>query len=162
MIIRSATLSDHDSIWRIIESAIKTRESLVFAPDSSKEKMLAFWCGPKKHVYVVTVDDQVVGTYFLCDNQPDMGSHVANGGYIVLPSAGGQGIGYAMGQHSIGEAQRLGYKSMQFNIVFKSNEHAVRLWQKLGFKIVGELPEVVDLPNKGLTNAYVMWRRVVS
>ncbi len=158
--IRKATAADQDAIWEITRQVIATCESLVFAPDSSREKMLAFWCDPKKHVYVAIIEDQVLGTFFLCDNQPDMGAHVANGGYMTLPSAGGQGIGYKMGEYSIAEAKRLGYKSMQFNIVFKSNEHAVRLWQKLGFEIVGELPEVFDHPENGLTNAYVMWRRV--
>jgi ribosomal protein S18 acetylase RimI-like enzyme len=79
---------------------------------------------------------------------------------MTLQSEGGKGIGYKMGEYSIKEAKQLGYKSMQFNIVLKSNAHAVRLWEKLGFKIVGELPEVFDHPERGLTNAYVMWRRV--
>jgi len=160
MNIRKATTADFDQIWEITKQVIAECESLVFAPDSSKEKMLAFWCAAKKHVYVVEINDKVVGTFFLCDNQPDMGSHVANGGYMTLPSAGGQGIGYKMGEYSIQEAKRLGYKSIQFNIVLKSNEHAVRLWEKLGFKIVGELPEVFDHPKRGLTNAFVMWRRL--
>ncbi len=160
MLIRKATDKDQEAIWEIAREVIATAEGLVFYPDSSKEKMLDFWCNPKRHVYVTEIEGEVLGTYFLCDNQPDMGSHVANGGYMTHPKAGGKGIGYAMGEHSIEEARRLGYRSMQFNIVFKSNERAVRLWQKLGFEIVGELPEVVDLPNLGLTNAYVMWRRV--
>lgn len=160
MNIRKASVSDYDQIWEITKQVIAQYESLVFAPDSSREKMLAFWCDPKKHVYVAERDEKVVGTFFLCDNQPDMGSHVANGGYMTLPSEGGQGIGYRMGEYSIQEAKRLGYLSMQFNIVLKSNAHAVRLWQKLGFKIVGELPEVFDHPERGLTNAYVMWRRL--
>ena len=160
MNIRKATKADYDQIWEITEQVIAECESLVFAPDTSRGRMLAFWCHPKKHVYVAEIEGKVVGTFFLCDNQPDMGSHVANGGYMTSPSACGQGIGYKMGEYSIKEARRLGYKSMQFNIVLKSNAHAVRLWQKLGFKIVGELPEVFDHPERGLTNAYVMWRRV--
>ena len=49
---------------------------------------------------------------------------------------------------------------MQFNIVVKSNQGAVHLWKKLEFEIVGELPEVFDHPELGLTNAYVMWRKL--
>ena len=160
MIIRRAEKADYDGIWEITKQVIATCESLVFAPNSSRERMLAFWCNRKKYTYVVEKDDTIVGTYFIADNQPDLGSHVANGGYMVLPSAGKQGIGYTMGEHSIEEARKLGYKSMQFNFVLKSNEHAVKLWQKLGFEIVGELPEVFNHPQNGLTNAYVMWRRI--
>lgn len=160
MIIRKATKEDHESIWQITKQVIATCESLVFAPDTSRERMLAFWCNRKKHVYVAMIDVKVVGTFFIANNQPGMGAHVANAGYMTDPSSEGQGIGYQMGAFSIEEARRLGYKSMQYNIVLKSNERAVRLWQRLGFEIVGEVPDVFNHPNKGLVNGYVMWQKL--
>ncbi len=160
MIIRKATKEDHEAIWEITRQVITTCESLVFAPDTSRERMLVFWCNRKKHVFVATIDDEVVGTFFISDNQPGLGSHVANAGYMVSPFAEGKGIGFQMGEYSLKEARRLGYKSMQFNIVLKSNERAVHLWQKLGFEIVGEVPEVFNHPTKGLINGYVMWQRL--
>jgi len=158
MIIRKAKKEDYEAIWDIARQVIATCESLVFAPDTSRERMLAFWCNRKKNVFVATIDEKVVGTFFIADNQPGMGAHVANAGYMTLPSSEGQGIGSQMGQFSIEEAKRLGYKSMQFNIVLKSNERAVRLWQRLGFEIVGEVPDVFAHPEKGLINGYVMWQ----
>lgn len=160
MEIRKAIKTDHEEIWRITEQVIATCESFVFAPDTSRERMLAFWCNRKKHVYVVIIDNKIVGTFYIADNQPGMGAHVANAGYMTDPGSEGQGIGYKMGEFSIEEARRLGYKSMQYNIVLKSNERAVRLWQKLGFAIVGEVPDVFDHPTKGLINSYVMWQRL--
>jgi ribosomal protein S18 acetylase RimI-like enzyme len=47
---------------------------------------------------------------------------------------------------------------MQFNFVIATNERAVRLWQALGFAIVGRLPGVFHHPRLGLTDAYVMLR----
>ena len=160
MQIRKATKADHEKIWEIARLVISTCESLVFAPDTGRERMLAFWCNRKKHVFVVTINDKVVGTFFIADNQPGMGAHVANAGYMTDPNLEGQGIGYKMGEFSIEEARRLGYKSMQYNIVLKSNERAVRLWQKLGFEIVGEVPDVFDHPTKGLINGFVMWQKL--
>ena len=160
MIIRKAEVSDHDQLWEIINQVISKGDTYVFAPDSSREKMIGFWCSLEKHTYVAIQQDRVVGTYFIKANQPDLGSHVANAGYMTLPSASGQGIGYRMGLHSLEEAKRLGFKSMQSNIVVKSNQGAVYLWKKLEFEIVGELPEVFDHPELGLTNAYVMWRKL--
>ncbi len=49
---------------------------------------------------------------------------------------------------------------MQFNFVVKSNVHAVRLWQKIGFDIIGEIPEAFDHHREGLTNAYIMYRKL--
>lgn len=73
-------------------------------------------------------------------NQSAGGSHVANAAFMVAPEARGQGIGRAMGEHCLSEARRLGFLAMQFNFVVSTNESAVRLWQQLGFNIVGTLP----------------------
>ena len=122
--------------------------------------MLDYWCGAGKHTYVATIAGKVAGTFVLKDNQPDLGSHIVNAGYMVAPDAGGLGIGKAMGEFSIAEAKLLGYKAMQFNFVIKSNERAVRLWEKLGFKVIGEIPEAFDHQQLGFTNAYIMYRKL--
>jgi GNAT superfamily N-acetyltransferase len=158
--IRKAITPDHNAIWEIIHPIISAGDTYVFDPDSSKDKMFAFWFGPDKHTYVALLNDKIVGSFVLKDNQPDLGSHIANGAYMVLPSASGQGIGKAMGQWSIEEAKRLGYKAMQFNFVIKSNYRAVKLWQSLGFEIIGEIPEAFNHKQYGLTNAYIMYRKL--
>lgn len=65
-----------------------------------------------------------------------------------------------MGIFSMNLARDIGFLSIQFNIVVKSNEAAVHLWKELGFEIVGELPEAFNHSGLGLTNAYVMSRRL--
>ncbi len=158
--IRKAALSDHDDIWNIIKEVISTGDTYVFAPGSPKEKMLGFWCGEDKQTYVALIDGMIAGTFFIKDNQPDLGSHIANAGYMTMPAAAGKGIGKAMCEFSIAEARRLGYKAMQFNIVIKSNKAAVSLWEKLGFKIIGEIPDAFNHQQNGLTNAYIMYREI--
>jgi ribosomal protein S18 acetylase RimI-like enzyme len=101
-----------------------------------------------------------VGTFFIKDNQPDLGSHIANAGYMTAPGTFGKGIGRAMGEFSILEAARLGYKAMQFNIVIKSNERAVALWKSMDFEIIGEIPDAFNHQQNGLTNAYIMYRKI--
>jgi ribosomal protein S18 acetylase RimI-like enzyme len=158
--IRKATPVDYDQIWDILSEVISGGDTIAFHPDSSKEKMLRFWCGADKHTYVAIIDEEVVGTLFIKDNQPDLGSHIANAGYLTLPSARGKGVGLAMGEFSLVEAKRLGYQAMQFNIVVKSNQGAVRLWEKLGFKIIGEIPEAFNHMQLGMTNAYIMYQKL--
>ena len=48
---------------------------------------------------------------------------------------------------------------MQFNFVVSTNEPAVALWKQLGFAIVGTLPGAFRHREKGLVDAYVMFRR---
>ena len=100
------------------------------------------------------------GTYWLKANQPGLGSHVGNGAYMVSPNAKGKGIGRMMAEHSIGEARRLGFTAMQFNFVVQSNDVAVKLWQSVGFEIIGEIPEAFNHKQNGLTNAYIMYRKL--
>lgn len=120
--------------------------------------MLEYWCGNDKHTYVATLESHVVGTFIIKDNQPDLGSHIANASYMTLPKASGMGIGETMGRFSLEEAKKMGYKGMQFNIVVKTNEKAVRLWKKLGFTIIGEIPEAFNHKQLGLTGIYIMFR----
>ena len=156
--IRKAEPKDHASIWQIIHEVIAKGDTYVFDPDSSREEMLEYWCGRQKHTYVAEIAFEIVGTFIIKDNFPGLGSHVANASYMTHPSAFGKGIGKAMGEFSLLEAKRLGYRAMQFNIVVKTNERAIRLWQKLGFEIRGEIPEAFNHSAKGYVDACIMWR----
>jgi ribosomal protein S18 acetylase RimI-like enzyme len=158
--IRQSTEGDAQQIWEIIRAVISTGDTYVFAPDSPREKMLAYWFAPDKRTYVAVGKNRILGTFFLKDNQPDLGSHIANAGYMVAPEAKNQGIGRRMAEFSLVEARRLGYRAMQFNFVVKSNENAVNLWLKLGFEIIGEIPEAFEHRRNGLTPALIMYRRL--
>ncbi|MCA1659555.1 MAG: GNAT family N-acetyltransferase, partial [Verrucomicrobiaceae bacterium] len=121
-------------------------------------KALAFWCAGDAATFVAVQDGKVIGSYLLRPNQPGLGDHVANAGYMVDPGARGLGVGRAMGVHSLAEARRRGYRAMQFNFVVSTNESAVHLWRQLGFNIVGTLPRVFRHAQKGFVDAYVMFR----
>lgn len=158
--VRQVVNEDHDQLWKILEAVIKGGETYVFHPDSSRDKMLAYWLAPEKKSYVVEENGVIVGTFTIRPNMPDRGSHIANGSYMVHPDQAGKGIGEFMGRYSLEEAKRLGYEAMQFNIVIKSNERAVSLWKKIGFRIIGEIPNAFRHPSLGPTNAYVMYREL--
>jgi ribosomal protein S18 acetylase RimI-like enzyme len=104
---------------------------------------------------------QVVGTYILRPNQSGGGSHVANAAFMVASNARGQGIGRAMSEHCLSEARRFGFRAMQFNFVVSTNDVAVRLWKRFGFKIVGTLPSAFRHPEKGYVDVYVMFRSLL-
>lgn len=160
LILRKAKPEDASSIWSIIEPIIRAGVTYVFDPQSSKEKMLDYWMAADKQTYVAELEGEILGTFYLKVNQPDRGAHVVNAGFMVSPESSGKGIGKAMAEFSLIEAKRLGYLAMQFNFVIKSNTSAVALWKKMGFEIVGEVPEAFDHPNFGLTNVYVMYRKL--
>lgn len=157
IVIRKATQSDKDFIWEIFHEVVKTGDTYVFPPSISKEDGLKNWTGEKYHTYVAELDGDVLGTYILKQNQMGLGSHVTNGSYMVSPNAQGKGIGKKMALHSIEEARSLGFKSMQFNIVVSTNEAAVKLWKKFGFKIIGTIPKGFHYKSEKYVDAHVMY-----
>ena len=160
--IRQATTADSDAIWDIFRSVVVTGDTYAFDPGISRDDALAYWLHPSNFRYVAEREGAIVGTYILKANQPGLGSHVANAAFMVSPPARGFGVGRAMGEHSLSEARRLGFRAMQFNFVVSTNESAVRLWQELGFKIVGTLPGVFRHSKKGFVDAYVMFRSLTG
>ncbi|CAN5295735.1 GNAT family N-acetyltransferase [soil metagenome] len=158
--IRKIREEDKSEVWEIIKSVISTGDSYPFYPNTSREKMLDYWFDDDKSTYVAVSENEIVGTFFLKDNQPDLGSHIANAGYMVAPKSKGKGVGRKMAEFSLIEARKLGYQAMQFNFVVKSNEIAVRLWLALGFEIIGEIPEAFQHAQNGLTDALIMYRKL--
>jgi ribosomal protein S18 acetylase RimI-like enzyme len=158
--VRKATDTDRSAVWQIIQAVIAAGDTYVNAPDSSEEEMLAYWFSPEKHVYVAEANGEVLGTYWLKANQPGLGDHVGNGAYMVSPTAKGKGVGKLMANHSIEEARRIGFHSIQFNFVVKSNTAAFNLWKSIGFEVIGEIPDAFRHSKNGLTNAYIMYRKL--
>lgn len=158
--LRKAKSEDYSGIWKVLEPVIREGTTYVFSPDSSEKKMMDYWLADDKHTYVAELEGEIVGTFYLKANQPDRGSHVVNAGYMVSPKSAGKGIGKAMAEFSFEEAKQLGFTAMQFNYVVKSNTSAVALWKKMGFEIVGEIPEAFDHPVFGPTNVFVMYRKL--
>ena len=156
--VRTATDQNFEAIWDIFHRVVATGDTYAYSPETTKEEAYSYWMPPQKNTYVAMIDDAIVGTYFIKDNQPGLGAHIANAAYMVHPEQHGKGIGSFMATHSITEAKRLGYEAMQFNLVVSTNEPAVNLWKKVGFKIIGTTPRGFKHSSKGLVDTYILHR----
>ena len=160
--IREATAADRDAIWDIFREVVAARDTYAFDPGMSRHDALGYWFQADTRTYVAKSRGRILGTYILRPNQSGGGSHVANAAFMVAPDARGQGIGREIAEHCLSEARLLGFRAMQFNFVVSTNDSAVRLWQKLGFKIVGTLPSAFHHPEKGYVDVYVMYRSLLE
>lgn len=158
MLIRRAAEADRDGIWAVIEPAIRAGESYALDRDMSEADALAYWLGADRKTFVAEEGGWIVGTYFIRPNAAGGGRHVCNCGYVTDPAATGRGVARQMHEHSLIEARAAGFRAMQFNFVISSNERAVRLWQSLGFEIVGRLPQAFQRPVGDYVDALVMFR----
>lgn len=160
MTIREATINDHDGIWEIFEQVIKPGDTYAFDPNSKREDLPKLWFAPGMKVYVAEENGKILGTYFIKPNQAGLGAHIANCGYMVHPEARGRGLGKQLFDHSWLVAKELDYKGMQFNFVVSTNRVAVKLWKKLGFKIIGTIPKGFNHQQLGYVDAYIMFREI--
>ena len=158
--IRPATKGDQDAIWRIMEPVIRAGETYALPRDMNRSEALAHWFQPDRAVFVAEEGGAVIGTCYLRANRPGPGAHVANAGFMVAEDKGARGVGQALCEQMLAFAKQRGFLAMQFNFVVAANERAVRLWQRMGFEIVGRVPDAFRLPSQGVSDALVMYRRL--
>ena len=156
--IREIGAGEFDLLWPIFHEIVAAGETYSYAPDMSFEQARQLWTSEGARCFVALLDGICVGGYMLHANQPGLGNHVANCGYMVTPAMRGRGIASAMCEHSLAQARQSGFTAMQFNFVVSTNEGAVRLWRKHGFEIIGCIPQAFRHPRSGLVDAYIMHR----
>ncbi|QDU33583.1 Acetyltransferase (GNAT) family protein [Poriferisphaera corsica] len=160
MLIREARESDFNDIWPIFEDIVGAGDTYAYERNTGEDEAFEIWMVKPRVTYVVEDNGVILGTYYIVTNQSGPGKHVCNCGYMVARSSRGQGLATKMCEHSQVMAKELGYCAMQFNFVAESNEGAVRLWERMGFEIVGRLPRAFNHPKKGLIDAFVMYKRL--
>lgn len=160
MLIRPAISDDRSAIWGIIGPTIRAGETYALDCNLSEGEALAYWMGSDRETFVAEENGLIVGTYYIRANQAGGGQHVCNCGYMTDAAVSGRGVARRMHEHSLAHARAKGFRAMQFNFVISSNDRAVRLWQSLGFAIVGRLPEAFLHPSLGYVDAFVMFRKL--
>ena len=159
--IREYLKSDWPRTWPILQETIRAGDTYTFSPHSNEEEMRKAWVeAPAKTFVACDSEGVILGTYFIKPNQPGLGAHVCNCGYIVAFSAQGRGIAARMCEHSQAQALTMGFKSMQFNFVVSTNVRAIRLWERLGFSVVGRLPGAFNHLKLGYVDALVMFKQL--
>ena len=156
--IRAAVAADFPAILQIFRRVVASGDTYAYPPDTSADEARRWWLDPPAMPYVAEEDGRIVGTYSLKPNQPGLGDHVANCGYMTDPDRRGRGIASAMCTHSLAAARGSGFAAMQFNFVVASNAGAIRIWERHGFAIVGRVPGAFRHAALGPTDVLVMHR----
>jgi GNAT superfamily N-acetyltransferase len=132
----------------------------MYDPFTPAEQAQRIWFpdAPAETWLALDESGSVVGTYYLKPNAPGPGAHVANAGFMVAPAARSGGIGRLMAEHCLARARECNYLAMQFNAVVATNEGAIRLWQSLGFAVVGTVPQAYRHRTAGLVDIHIMHR----
>ena len=161
MEIRKYQEIDWGQVWPMVEKVFRAGETYAFSPEITEEEAQKVWIELPRETYIAIGQDNIIlGTYFIKPNQPGLGAHVCNCGYIVSENARDQGVASCMCEHSQQEAVNLGFRAMQYNLVVSTNEGAIRLWKKLGFQVIGKLPKAFYSRSSGYVDALIMYKEL--
>ena len=156
--IRKARLEDFEEIYSIFQRVLRAGDTYYYTPEEmTPERAMSYWISaPHTHCYVVDVENKVEAMSAIRPYRTGRGNHLANAAFVVDPDHRGKGIGRALADFTMNEAKELGYKAMLFHAVISANTAAVKLWQSLGMKIIGTIPQGFLHNDHGLVDVYLM------
>ena len=153
--IRPFADADWGVVRAIVEEVAAEGETYCLPTGMTDDEARAFWLSDA-HTVVACVDGEVLGSAHMGPNRPAQGAHVGTASFMVSSAARGRGVGRALGENAVAWHREHGFRAIQFNAVVESNVGAVRLWESLGFTIVGTVPGAFRRPSGEYVGLHVM------
>lgn len=109
---------------------------------------------------VAVEDGEILGLYILHPNNVGRCSHIANASYAVKSDVRGKHIGEKLVMDSVKKAGEYGFRILQFNAVVETNYSARHLYEKIGFKKLGIIPDGFRMKDGHYENIIVYYIEV--
>ena len=152
--IRPFEDDDWPEFLPVLQEVARAGETYAMSQDIDEAGAREYWSG--EHVVTAREGGTLLGSAKMGPNRPAQGAHVGTASFMVGSQARGRGVGRALGEYVVDWHRREGFRSIQFNAVVETNTGAVRLWQALGFEVVGTVPEAFRLPSGEYVGLHVM------
>lgn len=149
--------ADKESLYQIFKEIIEAGSYFPHDKDTYEEFMHCFFA-LGSHVYVCRSEEGVIGGFYLKANFPGRASHIANAAYMIKKTSRGKGLGRLLGESSLCMAKGLGFQAIQLNVVLSQNLTAVNLYKKLGFHIIGTIPQAIRNSDNSYQEGYIMFQ----
>ncbi len=155
-VIRPATTDDWPAIHPFFAAIVEDGETYAYPEGLSSDAARSLWFDGAAAVVVLEEDGAVLGSARMGPNRPGRGDHVGTASFMVDPAAQGRGVGRRLGEFVVRWHRHQGFRAIQFNAVVETNTGAVRLWESLGFRIVGTVPAAFRSRRHGYVGLHVM------
>jgi DNA-binding MarR family transcriptional regulator/L-amino acid N-acyltransferase YncA len=151
---------DEEALFTIFKEVVDAGCYFLYESNSIEEFHIQFFC-PTSQVYVCrSAEGQVIGGFYLKSNYSGRSGHIANAAYMIKRTYRGLGIGSLLVKVSLHIASNLGFLAMQFNMVLIQNAGAIKLYERLGFEIIGTIPNAIRNTDGSFQDGYTMYRRI--
>lgn len=158
--LKPFTQEDENCLYAIFRDVVDSGAQFPYECNSIQEFYRQFFA-PTSHVYVChSFTKEVIGGFYVRPNFSGRSNHIANAAYMLKSPYRGRGIGTLLVKASLGIAEDLGFQSMQFNMVLSQNITALKLYQKLGFNIIGTIPEAIRNPDGSYQEGHILHRKL--
>lgn len=139
MDIREFTRKDIPQMIRIWNEVVE--DGIAFPQEEllDEESGYAFF-NEQTYSAVAYEKDKIYGLYILHPNNIGRCGHICNASYAVTKGNRGEHIGEKLVLDCIKQGKKYGFKILQFNAVVESNIHARHLYERVGFKQLGTIP----------------------
>ena len=145
----SADLQQMITIWNEIVD-----EGIAFPQEETLDEATGEQFFSSQSYCGVAADENgnVSGLYILHPNNIGRCGHICNASYAVSSSCRGQHIGEKLVRDCIQKAKECGFLILQFNAVVETNTHARHLYERIGFKQLGVIPNGFRMKNGSYEN----------
>ena len=139
MEIRKFQKSDLPEMIRIWNEVVEDGEAF------PQEEFLNLETGKKffseqSYTGVAVESGKIYGLYILHPNNIGRCGHICNASYAVSSESRRKHIGEKLVLDCMEQAKNIGFKILQFNAVVESNIHARHLYERIGFRQLGTIP----------------------
>ncbi len=157
MTIRPMAEEDWPQVWPFFDEIVRAGETYAYPLDLTSEQARALWTlSPPGQTVVLEEEGRILGSATMGPNRPGRGRHVGTASFMVSGHARGRGVGRRLAEYVVQWHRTQGFRAIQFNAVVETNQAAVRLWEALGFRIIGTVPAAFDSAAHGLVGLHVM------
>ncbi len=149
-------IADMVRIWNQVVDEGVAFPQLDLLDDISGEKFFS----EQTYCAVAEYENKVVGMYILHPNNVGRCGHISNASFAVDSSCRGKHIGEKLVSDCLVQGKEYGFKLLQFNAVVENNVHARHLYERLGFVLVGKIPNGFKMKDGHFENICVYYHEL--
>lgn len=139
--VREYTSDDIDSMIQIWNEVVEEGNAFPQEEYLDAGSGHAFFAEQSRCAVAEDESGRIAGLYILHPNNIGRCGHICNASYAVASGCRGLHAGESLVKDCLKQAGALGFKILQFNAVVAANIPARRLYEKLGFHLLGTIPD---------------------